>query len=135
MQVQPTVTFTSGSAVFFLRDPLDMRTGGKISFRFRTLEPRGLIAIARGSAQSVLFFAIEVFDGILYFVFDLGSVSGRKTFADRRVDDGEWNEVWLFLLTINSQYIKYSFTIYYKLVQLKHIIHIELNAIKTIEAK
>jgi hypothetical protein len=78
-----------------------MRTGGKISFRFRTLEPRGIIAIARGSAQSVSFFAIEVFDGILYFVHDLGSFSSRKTFSDRRVDDGEWHEVWLYLIFIN----------------------------------
>ncbi|XP_053386148.1 uncharacterized protein LOC123539409 isoform X3 [Mercenaria mercenaria] len=93
---RPTpVTFTSGSSMFYLRDPLDLRTGGSLSFRFRTLEPRGLLAIARGSIQSPTFFAMEIFDGLLYFVYDLGTLTSRKLFTDRRVDDGEWHEVMM----------------------------------------
>ncbi|XP_052236248.1 uncharacterized protein LOC127848011 [Dreissena polymorpha] len=72
-------------------DALDMCTSGSMSFRFRTLEPRGLLVIGHGSA--VQFFAIEVFDGILYFVADFGSATIRNMFSDRRVDDGEWHEV------------------------------------------
>ena len=79
--------------MFYLRDALDLRRGGGFSFRFRTLEPRGILAIARGSAQSVNFMAIEMFDGILYFVYDFGTFSSRKMFSDQRLDDGEWHEV------------------------------------------
>ncbi|XP_052237025.1 neurexin-1a-like isoform X2 [Dreissena polymorpha] len=89
---QPTpVTFKSGNSMLLVTDPLGMRTGGSMSFRFRTLEPRGLLVMGHGSA--VQFFAIEVFDGILYFVTDFGSATSRNMFSDRRVDDGEWHEV------------------------------------------
>ena len=74
-----------------LEDALDMRSGGSLSFRFRTLEPRGLLAIAIGNSPT--FFSIEIFDGILYFVYDLGTLTSRKQFTDSRVDDGEWHEV------------------------------------------
>ena len=79
--------------MFYLSEPLDLRSGGSFSFRFRTLTPRGLLAIARGSPQSVNFMAVEIFDGILYFVYDFGTFSSRKQFSDQRMDDGEWHEV------------------------------------------
>ncbi|XP_052814372.1 uncharacterized protein LOC128241470 isoform X5 [Mya arenaria] len=89
---RPTpVTFKTGNSMFFLSDALDMRSGGTVSYRFRTLEPSGLLSIARGSG--VQFFAMEVYDGILYFVYDFGSLTARNMFTDRRVDDGEWHEV------------------------------------------
>jgi len=62
-------------------------------FRFRTQEPRGLLSLAQGGAQSPIFFAFEVFDGRLYFVYDFGSVTHRKPLFDRRVDNGEWHDV------------------------------------------
>ena len=70
-----------------------MRRGGSYSFRFRTSEPRGVISIARGAAQSVNFMAIEIFDGILYFVYDFGTFSSRMQLSDQRMDDGEWHDV------------------------------------------
>ncbi|WAR10903.1 NR1AA-like protein [Mya arenaria] len=89
---RPTpVTFKTGNSMFFLSDALDMRSGGTVSYRFRTLEPSGLLSIARGSG--VQFFAMEVYDGILYFVYEFGSLTARNMFSDRRVDDGEWHEV------------------------------------------
>ncbi|KAL4216896.1 neuroligin protein binding [Mactra antiquata] len=87
------ITFTSGASALYLQEALDMRKSGSIGFKFRTLEPRGLLVFARGSSQGVTFFAIEIFDGNLYLVYDLGSLTSRKTFTDRRVDDGEWHEV------------------------------------------
>lgn len=93
---QPSpVTFKTGSSAFFLKDPVDMRVGGDLSFRFRTQEPRGLLVLAQVSNQSPTFFAFEIFDGVFYFVYDFGSVTSRKQFTDRRVDDGEWHEVGL----------------------------------------
>ncbi|XP_052812359.1 neurexin-1-like isoform X2 [Mya arenaria] len=91
---RPTpVTFKTGNSMFFLSDALDMRSGGTVSYRFRTIEPSGLLSIARGSG--VQFFAMEVYDGILYFVYEFGSLNARNMFSDRRVDDGEWHEVMM----------------------------------------
>ena len=46
------------------------------------------------SASSNNYFALEVFDGILYFVYNFDGFSGRKQFpVDNRVDDGEWHDV------------------------------------------
>ena len=40
------------------------------------------------------YFALEVFDGILYFVYNFDGFYGRKQFPlDNRVDDGEWHDV------------------------------------------
>lgn len=92
-EIPSPVTFTSGNSAFFLRNALDMRRGGSYSFRFRTSEPRGIISIARGAAQSVNFMAIEIFDGILYFVYDFGTFSSRMQLSDQRMDDGDWHDV------------------------------------------
>jgi len=89
---QPTpVTFKTGNSVFVITEAFDLRNGGSLSFRFRTLEPRGLITYARGSG--VNFFAFEVFDGHLYFVHDFGSLTSRNQLSANRVDDGNWHEV------------------------------------------
>ena len=95
--------------MFITTDPLDLRSGGGFSFRFRTLSPRGLIAFARGSPQSVSFMAFEIFDGILYFVYDFGTYSSRKQMTDERMDNGDWHDVGVkidgnrMILTLNEQ--------------------------------
>lgn len=113
-EIPTPITFISGNSAFFLRDPIDMRNGGSIGFRFRTLEPRGLLAIARSAASGINFLAMEIFDGLLYFVSDLGTFSTRKTFSARRVDDGEWHAVKMtvqgnqILLTLDERTIPFN---------------------------
>ncbi|KAL3854443.1 hypothetical protein ACJMK2_013712 [Sinanodonta woodiana] len=84
------VTFISSSATFALRDPLDMRAGGSIEFRFKTKEPRGLLLVASG--QGSVFLGMEIFDGNLYFVYNFGSASNRELIAEE-VDNGMWHDV------------------------------------------
>ncbi|KAK3601345.1 hypothetical protein CHS0354_011952 [Potamilus streckersoni] len=84
------ITFISSSTVFALRDPLDMRAGGSIEFRFKTREPRGLLLVAIG--QGAIFLGMEIFDGNLYLVYNLGGASNREL-LDEGVDDGVWHDV------------------------------------------
>lgn len=73
--------------------PLDLRSGGTIKFRFKTNEPRGILLFTQGTTHDANFMAIEIFDGILYFVYKFGNVKRRIPFANMRVDDGQWHTV------------------------------------------
>jgi len=73
---------------------------GAISFDFRTTEPAGLLLFGHGGLQGppdakprADFFAIELLDGLLYLVMDMGSGSIKMKAGDRRLDDGEWCHV------------------------------------------
>ena len=54
---------------FFLYD----RSKGSIAFQFRTAEKGGLIMYSNGNRDSKDFFALEIMDGQLYLVFNMGS--------------------------------------------------------------
>nr|XP_046147834.1 neurexin-3-like isoform X18 [Oncorhynchus gorbuscha] len=77
---------------------------GSISFDFRTSEPNGLILFTHGKAQDrrdaagkknykVDFFAVELLDGGLYLLLDMGSGTIKVKATQNKVNDGAWHHV------------------------------------------
>ncbi|XP_019352957.1 neurexin-1 isoform X8 [Alligator mississippiensis] len=77
---------------------------GSISFDFRTTEPNGLILFSHGKPRhqkdakhpqmvKVDFFAIEMLDGHLYLLLDMGSGTTKTKALQKKVNDGEWYHV------------------------------------------
>lgn len=94
------VTFDTPSAYLTL-PRWDTKKTGAISFDFRTTEPSGLLLFSHGSLLGVQpdsqpradFFAIELLDGFLYLVMDMGSGSIKMKASNNRLDEGEWCHV------------------------------------------
>ncbi|XP_026857305.2 neurexin 3a isoform X16 [Electrophorus electricus] len=76
---------------------------GSISFDFRTSEPNGLILFTHGKPQDrkapsqkntkVDFFAVELLDGSLYLLLDMGSGTIKVKATQNKVNDGAWYHV------------------------------------------
>ncbi|XP_028252734.1 neurexin 3b isoform X5 [Parambassis ranga] len=77
---------------------------GSISFDFRTSEPNGLILFTQGKPQDrrdskglknnkVDFFAVELLDGGLYLLLDMGSGTIKVKATQAKVNDGSWHHV------------------------------------------
>ncbi|XP_061563164.1 neurexin-3b-like isoform X4 [Cololabis saira] len=77
---------------------------GSISFDFRTTEPNGLILFTHGMPQDrrdvkgqksnkVDFFAVELLDGGLYLLLDMGSGTIKVKATQAKVNDGAWHHV------------------------------------------
>nr|XP_054597958.1 neurexin 3a isoform X14 [Nothobranchius furzeri] len=78
---------------------------GSISFDFRTTEPNGLILFTHGKPQErkdaarsqkntkVDFFAVELLDGSLYLLLDMGSGTIKVKSTQTKVNDGAWYHV------------------------------------------
>ncbi|XP_048035404.1 neurexin-3b isoform X16 [Megalobrama amblycephala] len=77
---------------------------GSISFDFRTSEPNGLILFTQGKPQDkkdsrsqrsnkVDFFAVELLDGNLYLLLDMGSGTIKVKATQSKVNDGVWHHV------------------------------------------
>ncbi|XP_054611553.1 neurexin-2-like isoform X10 [Dunckerocampus dactyliophorus] len=94
------VTFDTPSAYLTLPRWNTKKTG-TISLDFRTTEPSGLLLFSHGSLLGALpestpradFFAMELMDGFLYLVMDMGSGSIKMKASNKRLDDGEWCHV------------------------------------------
>ncbi|KAI2654240.1 Neurexin-3a [Labeo rohita] len=77
---------------------------GSISFDFHTTEPNGLILFTHGKPQErkdarsqkntkVDFFAVELLDGSLYLLLDMGSGTIKVKATQNKVNDGAWYHV------------------------------------------
>ncbi|XP_066884058.1 neurexin 3 isoform X12 [Kogia breviceps] len=77
---------------------------GSISFDFRTTERNGLILFTHGKPQErkdarsqkntkVDFFAVELLDGNLYLLLDMGSGTIKVKATQKKANDGEWYHV------------------------------------------
>uniref|UniRef100_A0A3B3Q3P3 Neurexin 2 n=1 Tax=Paramormyrops kingsleyae TaxID=1676925 RepID=A0A3B3Q3P3_9TELE len=74
---------------------------GSISFDFRTTEPNGLLLFSHGRPKEqradrhpkVDYFAIELLEGFLYLLMDMGSGSVKMKASNKKVNDGEWCHV------------------------------------------
>uniref|UniRef100_UPI003AB0A8A7 neurexin-2-beta isoform X7 n=1 Tax=Centroberyx gerrardi TaxID=166262 RepID=UPI003AB0A8A7 len=94
------VTFDTPSAYLTLPRWNTKKTGA-ISFDFRTTEPSGLLLFSHGSLQGTQsdrkpradYFAMELLDGFLYLVMDMGSGSIKMKASNKRLNDGEWCHV------------------------------------------
>ncbi|XP_029401466.1 neurexin-2-beta isoform X24 [Mus pahari] len=97
------VTFESPEAFVALPRWSAKRTGS-ISLDFRTTEPNGLLLFSQGrragagvgghsSTQRADYFAMELLDGYLYLLLDMGSGGIKLRASSRKVNDGEWCHV------------------------------------------
>nr|XP_023695411.1 neurexin-1a-like isoform X10 [Paramormyrops kingsleyae] len=97
------VTFETPESFVALSSWAARRTGS-ISFDFRTTEPNGLLLFSHGrpkprkeargpQALKVDFFAIEMLDGHLYLLLDMGSGTTKTRAVNKKVNDGEWYHV------------------------------------------
>ncbi|XP_062305578.1 neurexin 2b isoform X8 [Osmerus eperlanus] len=80
---------------------------GSISFDFKTTEPSGLLLFSHGRPQGPKeqlpqrpsrelktdYFAMELLDGYLYLLMDMGSGSIKLKTSNKKVNDGDWCHV------------------------------------------
>ncbi|KAM4599210.1 neurexin-1a isoform 8-T9 [Fundulus diaphanus] len=98
------ITFETPESYIIL-NKWNAKKTGSISFDFRTTEPNGLLLFSHGKPKQqpkdsktphtlkVDFFAIEMLDGHLYLLLDMGSGTTKTKAVNRKVNDGEWYHV------------------------------------------
>ncbi|XP_046699534.1 neurexin-1a-like isoform X20 [Silurus meridionalis] len=98
------ITFETPEA-FITLHKWNAKKTGSISFDFRTTEPNGLLLFSHGRPKQqtkeakspvslkVDFFAIEMLDGHLYLLLDMGSGTTKTRAVNKKVNDGEWYHV------------------------------------------
>ncbi|KAL0983859.1 hypothetical protein UPYG_G00133840 [Umbra pygmaea] len=98
------ITFETPES-FITLNKWNAKKTGSISFDFRTTEPNGLILFSHGKPKQapkdskspltlkVDFFAIEMLDGHLYLLLDMGSGTTKTRAVIKKVNDGEWYHV------------------------------------------
>ena len=98
VQSQP-ITFSTEDS--YVKAPKwDAKTSGTIQFQFRTNEQDGLIMYNSGAEDTSDFFALEILDGYLYLLLDLGSGATKVKVSQGRISDGLQH---LVLLEHNSK--------------------------------
>ncbi|XP_029557328.1 neurexin-2 isoform X11 [Salmo trutta] len=119
------VTFDTPAAYLTLPRWKTKKTAS-ISFDFRTTEPSGLLLFSHGDRRlqgpdrqperqpRADYFAMELLDGFLYLLMDMGSGSIKMKASNKRVNDGEWCHVDFQregrkgLISVNSRSIPFS---------------------------
>ncbi|XP_078064869.1 neurexin-1-like, partial [Mustelus asterias] len=97
------VTFEAPEAYISLPKWNTKKTGS-ISFDFCTTEPNGLLLFSHGRPQvpkegrvervrKVDYFAMELLDGFLFLLLDMGSGAIKIRATNKKVNDGEWCHV------------------------------------------
>ncbi|KAM4591415.1 neurexin-1a-like isoform 5-T6 [Odontesthes bonariensis] len=98
------ITFETPDS-FIVLNKWNAKKTGSISFDFRTTEPNGLLLFSHGKSKQqpkeskspqtlkVDFFAIEMLDGHLYLLLDMGSGTTKTKAVNKKVNDGEWYHV------------------------------------------
>ncbi|XP_072887457.1 neurexin-2-like isoform X19 [Hemitrygon akajei] len=97
------VTFEAPEA-FISLPKWNTKKTGSISFDFCTTEPNGLLLFSHGKPQvlkegrterpqKVDFFAMELLDGFLFLLLDMGSGAIKLRATNKKVNDGEWCHV------------------------------------------
>ncbi|XP_031434889.1 neurexin-1a isoform X1 [Clupea harengus] len=98
------ITFETPES-FITLDKWNAKKTGSISFDFRTTEPNGLLLFSHGKPKQPIkgaknpqslrvdFFAIEMLEGHLYLLLDMGSGTTKTRALNKKVNDGEWYHV------------------------------------------
>ncbi|XP_060080039.1 uncharacterized protein LOC132559438 [Ylistrum balloti] len=74
---------------------LDLRRGGSFGFRFRTFDFDAIIFFSERMMNQpfALFISLELVDGKLYFVYNLGNIVKRAQVPGSHVANGNWHDV------------------------------------------
>ena len=93
IQSQP-ITFTTVDS--FIKVPRwNAVQSGSIEFQFRTNEPNGLLMYNTGDAGTSDFFGLEILDGFVYVLLDLGSGAVKVKATEWPVTDGLPHKIML----------------------------------------
>ena len=102
--VRDPITFKSASA-FAMLNRLQVYKDFSLSFQFKTTEADGLIFYNAGRGQD--FFAIELKDGFLYYIYNMGDGPQQvKTNTRQPLNNNKWHEVRLLRTEIYKQLIR-----------------------------
>ncbi|KAH9495514.1 Neurexin-1, partial [Bulinus truncatus] len=102
--VREPVTFKSEDA-FAILPRLQIHDKFSISFQFKTTESDGLIFYNDGSGQD--FFAMELSQGYLYYVYNMGEGPERiKANVNHPLNDNKWHEVRLLRTDTSKQLLR-----------------------------
>ena len=93
MEAQP-ITFTTSESVIW-NDYWSCVHSGNIEYQFRTTEKNGLVMYNKGDGRGSDFFGMELLDGFLYVVLDMGSGSLKMKASSEMVSDGLPHKVML----------------------------------------
>ncbi|XP_070578769.1 neurexin-3-like isoform X11 [Ptychodera flava] len=86
------VTFKTPEAYLAI-DKWDAKVTGSLSYRFRTNEPNGVLMYNNGEKAMSDFFAMELLDGYLNMILDLGSGAIKLKCHPNTLNDGQWHSV------------------------------------------
>ncbi|XP_067682448.1 neurexin 1-like isoform X3 [Haliotis asinina] len=89
------ITFTTPNSILTLPTWDVRERRGSIAFQFQTTESNGVIMFNPGPEGHTDFFAVEMLDGHLYMIVDLGSGSKKVKASRNPVSDGNPHEVYI----------------------------------------
>ncbi|KAM8793778.1 neurexin-2-beta [Eudromia elegans] len=89
----PEPVTLAAPGAFVALPPWGARRAASVSLDFRTTEPDGLLLFARGRPPHAPYVALELLDGHLYLLLDMGAGGIRVRASARKVTDGEWCHV------------------------------------------
>lgn len=98
IDVSDPITFTTSDSYLKLsgwKSP----SKGTLSLKFRTNEPNGVLLYSTGTAQSHNntihrdYIALELLDGHLYFLINLGFTPVKVKATVKRIDDSHWHTI------------------------------------------
>lgn len=104
--VQDPVTFKSPDA-FAILPQLQAHDKFSVTFQLKTTESDGLILYNGGRGQD--FFAMELSQGFLFYVYDMGEGPQRvKANVNQPINDNKWHEVCHFPFSIKHCFSFFS---------------------------
>ena len=93
------ITFTTSDS-FLTLPKWEASTSGSISLKIKTNEPHGLLmfnnGVSNGLGLSRDYFAIEILEGQVYLLLNLGSMPIKVKASHKRIDDSNWHVITLF---------------------------------------
>lgn len=106
LETADPITFTTSDS-FLALPKWEANKFGSISFKMRTNEPHGLIMFNNGASNGLGlnhdYFGIEVIDGHVYLLLNLGSVPIKIKASNKRIDDAHWHVVTLIKASKTGQ--------------------------------
>ncbi|XP_033109086.1 neurexin-3-like isoform X2 [Anneissia japonica] len=87
------ITFRTPESVLVVPKWEARVNGASLSFSFRTIEPNGLLMYSMGSETNGDFFGVELFEGRLFVIINLGGGITRFMPYSKLFNDGYWHNV------------------------------------------
>ncbi|XP_055869522.1 uncharacterized protein LOC106070898 isoform X3 [Biomphalaria glabrata] len=87
------VTIKDKTTYFIIQESFIPSSGNSLSFKFQTIKNKALLLYAMSNIAGKNFFEFEIYDGLLYFVYNFGGTTKRKLISNSEVSDGQSHEL------------------------------------------